>query len=105
MTGMAAPTPGRSAQPSVAGLEPQQGVRIEENAHVSALPGFDLLVGQRLEEAPVDPGAPAPPPDATGLFHVALLLPDRAALARALLRIEERLGDRAIYRGRAELRS
>jgi catechol 2,3-dioxygenase len=42
----------------------------------------------------VDPGAPAPPPDATGLFHVALLLPDRAALARALLRIEERGGRR-----------
>ena len=42
----------------------------------------------------VDTRAPARPAGATGLFHVALLLPDRAALARAFLRIEAAGGRR-----------
>ena len=42
----------------------------------------DLLL---LEEAPQ---APEPLPNATGLYHVALLLPDRAALGHALLALE-----------------
>ena len=51
----------------------------------------------------VDARAPAPPPNATGLFHVALLLPDRAALARALLRIDA-LGGRRYMVGASDHR-
>jgi len=36
------------------------------------------------------PGAPPAPEDAAGLFHLAFLVPDRAALARVLLRIAAR---------------
>lgn len=36
------------------------------------------------------PGAPPAPQDAAGLFHLALLVPDRPALARVLLRLAER---------------
>jgi catechol 2,3-dioxygenase len=49
----------------------------------------------------VDERAPAPPPDATGLFHVALLLPDRAALARAFLRVDA-LGGRRYLVGASD---
>ncbi len=48
----------------------------------------------RAGEAPLicleeDPGAPPRPPRTTGLYHVALLYPSRAALARAFLRLLE----------------
>jgi catechol 2,3-dioxygenase len=49
----------------------------------------------------VDERAPAPPSNATGLFHVALLLPDRAALARAYLRIDA-LGGRRFMVGASD---
>ena len=42
----------------------------------------------------VDADAHSPPADATGLYHVALLLPDRAALARAFRGIEAAGGRR-----------
>jgi catechol 2,3-dioxygenase len=42
----------------------------------------------------VDPHAVDPGPDASGLFHVALLLPDRAALGRAFLGVEAAGGRR-----------
>jgi len=35
-------------------------------------------------------GAPRPPPGTTGLFHFAILYPDRAALAAAVRRVLER---------------
>jgi catechol 2,3-dioxygenase len=35
------------------------------------------------------PGAPPSPPNATGLYHFAILVPDRAALARSLLHLAE----------------
>src|SRR4029453_8797757 len=47
------------AQTPIAVEPPEEGVSIEENAHASALPGFDLLVGQGLEEPAADLGAPA----------------------------------------------
>jgi catechol 2,3-dioxygenase len=34
-------------------------------------------------------GAPAPPPGTTGLYHFAILFPDRASLARTLRRVIE----------------
>lgn len=34
-------------------------------------------------------GAPAPPPGTTGLFHFAILLPDRMELARAVRRLRQ----------------
>jgi catechol 2,3-dioxygenase len=43
--------------------------------------------GAPLVELAVAPGAPAPPPVSTGLFHLAILVPERIDLARALLRL------------------
>lgn len=43
--------------------------------------------GRALVELVSDPGAPARPPRSTGLFHLALLVPTRAALAQALRRV------------------
>lgn len=43
--------------------------------------------GPPLVELVGDPDAPAPPPRATGLFHLALLVPGRAELAQALRRV------------------
>jgi catechol 2,3-dioxygenase len=40
-----------------------------------------------LVELVGDPGAPPAPPGSTGLFHLALLVPDRPALARAVQRV------------------
>jgi catechol 2,3-dioxygenase len=42
----------------------------------------------------VDPRAPDPGPTSSGLYHVALLLPDRAALGRAFMGIEAADGRR-----------
>ncbi|MBS7540130.1 VOC family protein [Ancylobacter lacus] len=46
--------------------------------------------GETLIELEVVPGAPPRPPHTTGLFHVAILVPDRAALAIVLRRLIER---------------
>jgi catechol 2,3-dioxygenase len=43
--------------------------------------------GRALVELVGDPEAPARPPDTTGLFHLALLVPTRADLARTLRRV------------------
>jgi len=43
-----------------------------------------------LVELRGDPDAPARPPDAAGLFHLAIRVPTRAALGAALARVEER---------------
>ena len=40
-----------------------------------------------LVELVAAPGAPARPPVSTGLFHLAILVPERADLARALVRL------------------
>jgi catechol 2,3-dioxygenase len=45
--------------------------------------------GERLIELVSAPGAPAPPSFSTGLFHLAILVPDRAELARSLRRVAE----------------
>ena len=42
-----------------------------------------------LVELVSDPDAPARPPGTTGLFHLAVLVPDRLELARALRRVAE----------------
>jgi catechol 2,3-dioxygenase len=47
------------------------------------------------------PGAPAPPSGASGLYHLALLLPDRAALGRAYLALE-RAGGGPFFVGSAD---
>ena len=64
------------------GLRPRNGER-------------DLLM---LE---VEPRASAPPRTATGLYHVALLLPDRVALGRAFLALEA-VGGRRAFVGAAD---
>jgi catechol 2,3-dioxygenase len=46
-----------------------------------------LGAGAPLVELAGDPDAPPAPPGSTGLFHLALLVPDRAELARALQRV------------------
>jgi catechol 2,3-dioxygenase len=43
--------------------------------------------GEALVELEAGPGAPVPPGRATGLFHLALLVPGRADLARTLHRV------------------
>jgi catechol 2,3-dioxygenase len=43
--------------------------------------------GAPLVELVAAPGAPARPPVSTGLFHLAILVPERADLARALVRL------------------
>ena len=43
--------------------------------------------GAPLVELVAAPGAPARPPVSTGLFHLAILVPERADLARALIRL------------------
>ena len=43
--------------------------------------------GEPLVELQHDPGAPARPASSPGLFHLAVLVPDRAWLARALARL------------------
>jgi catechol 2,3-dioxygenase len=45
--------------------------------------------GAPLVELVADPAAPSRPPRSTGLFHLALLLPTRADLARTLRRLVE----------------
>ena len=45
--------------------------------------------GTRLVELVPDPGAPSRPSGSTGLFHLALLVPTRAGLARTLRRVVE----------------
>jgi len=45
--------------------------------------------GKPLVELEPDPGAPERPPRTTGLFHLALLVPSRAALGTALRRVAE----------------
>ena len=45
--------------------------------------------GEPLIELVSAPGAPAPPSFSTGLFHLAILVPDRAELARSLRRVAE----------------
>ena len=42
-----------------------------------------------LVELVADPGAPERPPGTTGLFHLAVLVPDRPELARALRRVAD----------------
>jgi catechol 2,3-dioxygenase len=49
----------------------------------------------------VDPHAPEPAPASSGLYHVALLLPDRASLGRAFLGLEA-LGGRRFFVGAAD---
>ncbi len=45
--------------------------------------------GKPLIELVSAPGAPPPPSFSTGLFHLALLVPDRAELARSLRRVAD----------------
>jgi catechol 2,3-dioxygenase len=45
--------------------------------------------GDALVELVAAPGAPPRPPGTTGLFHLAILVPSRAELARALRRVAE----------------
>ncbi|MBA2295012.1 MAG: VOC family protein [Actinobacteria bacterium] len=64
----------------------------ENTIGLRAVPGDFGLVslgvdGTPLVELVADPDAPARPPRTTGLFHLALLVPSRSDLARALRRV------------------
>lgn len=61
-------------------------LRVRNLERVRAFYGdlLGLAAGVRLEE---DPGAPPRPQEAPGLYHLALLLPDRTALGRVLVRL------------------
>ena len=59
----------------------QAGERTERGALLGAAPG------QPLVELIADPGATPRPPRTSGLFHLALLVPDRGELAAALRRV------------------
>ena len=59
------------------------GLEVVEDGPITGL-GVD---GRALVELEPDPDAPPRPPHTTGLFHLALLVPTRANLARALRRV------------------
>ena len=64
----------------------------EETIGLRATDGDDGVVALGVDGAPLvelvhEPGAPPRPPRSTGLFHLALLVPARADLARALRRV------------------
>ena len=66
----------------VIGLEEQQ--RMGDRAVFLSAGGYHHHIGLNTWESA---GGPPPPPGATGLYHVALLYPDRPSLARALRRV------------------
>lgn len=66
------------------GLEEQQ--RIGAEAVFLSADGYHHHIGLNTWESA---GGPPPPRGATGLYHVALLYPDRPALARILKRLVE----------------
>ena len=68
----------------VIGLEEQQ--RMGRQAVFLSADGYHHHIALNTWES--EGGAP-PPPGSTGLYHVALLYPDRPALARALRRVLE----------------
>ena len=78
---------------TVADLEPLQHF-YERTIGLEALEragdGVKLGVGDRtLVELAADPDAPPRPPGTTGLFHLAILVPSRLELARALRRVAD----------------
>jgi len=79
----------------VLGLHATPGVRSGEQ---NFSPDFE---GQPLLTLVETPGAVPAAGDAAGLFHLALLVPNRAALARVLLRLSER---RAVLQGLSDHR-
>jgi catechol 2,3-dioxygenase len=66
------------------GLQVQQ--RMGDQAVFLSADGYHHHVALNTWESA---GGPPPPPGTTGLYHVALLYPDRPALARALKRLAE----------------
>ena len=66
----------------VLGFEVQQ--RMGSEAAFLSAGGYHHHVGLNTWQSH---GGPPPPPGTTGLFHAAFLLPDRAALARAVRRV------------------
>jgi catechol 2,3-dioxygenase len=68
----------------VIGLEVQQ--RMGSQAVFLSADGYHHHIGLNTWESA---GGDPPPPGRTGLFHVALLYPDRKALAQALKRLAE----------------
>ena len=62
------------------GLEPLEGEEGVVSLGVDGTPLVELVAG---------PEAPARPPRTTGLFHLALLVPTRADLARTLRRVAD----------------
>jgi catechol 2,3-dioxygenase len=63
------------------------GLRAEDKGNGTVRLGGDG--GSPLLELAADPDAPERPPGTTGLFHFAVLVPDRPELARALHRVLE----------------
>jgi catechol 2,3-dioxygenase len=61
------------------------GLRVLPNG--DSVTGLGVENGQSLVELEAGPGAPARPPHTTGLFHLAILVPSRAALGQALRRV------------------
>ena len=68
----------------VLGFEVQQ--RWEDQAAFLSAGGYHHHIGLNTWQSK---GGPPPPPGTTGLFHVAIRYPDRAALAKALKRLVE----------------
>jgi catechol 2,3-dioxygenase len=55
----------------------------------NGVPALGVEAGQPLVELDPSPDAPPRPPVTTGLFHLAILVPSRLELARALRRVSE----------------
>ena len=65
----------------------ERAVGLRTLAHENGLVQLGVDEGAPLVELVAAPGAPARPPVSTGLFHQAILVPERADLARALVRL------------------
>jgi catechol 2,3-dioxygenase len=65
----------------------ERAIGLRSLARENGLVRLGVDEGEPLVELAAAPGAPARPPVSTGLFHLAILVPERADLARALLRL------------------
>ena len=65
----------------------ERAIGLRTLARENGLVRLGVVEGAPLVELVAAPGAPPRPPVSTGLFHQAILVPERADLARALVRL------------------
>jgi catechol 2,3-dioxygenase len=78
-----------AADPSTLANFYERTVGLRPLAPQNGMPALGVEAGQPLVELDPSPDAPLRPPGTTGLFHLAILVPSRLELARALRRVSE----------------